>query len=297
MRTTQPTCCTSTADSEVVTAYLSWLRDVRRRSPATIDSYRSTLSNWMRWLVDHDVRRLADGRLADLEAFQNRPRQKRGRGGTGAAATQRREVISVRGFYAWMAQRGHVDVDPMTDALPPAQPHRMPRPIADDVWLRAWSGDLPDGLRAALGLGFFCGLRRAEIVSLTVDQLTDSRIVGFVRKGGGEDTTPWRSLVDVYAQHLPHLGHEQFVSSLGMVRRRGPNVTVYREPDGLNRRMRKAGLEFTPHQLRHSCATNLIRAGVPLPIVSRMMNHTSVTTTMLYVKAGGDELRDWLKSG
>lgn len=296
MGMTQPTCCTSLADREIVSAYLSWLHDVRGRQPLTVESYCSTLSVWMRWLLDRNLR-LADASLQHLEEFQNRPRLKRGRGGNGAPTTQRREIVSIRGFYAWACARGHIATDPMMEAQTPTVRAKQPRPIADKDWLAAWSLDLPDGLRAALGLGFFCGLRRAEIVSLTVDQLTDVRIVDFIRKGGGEDTLSWRSMVEVYEQHLPHLGHEQFVSSLGAVRRRGTHVTLYREPDGLNRRMLKAGLGFTPHQLRHSCATNLIRAGVPLPIVSRMMNHTSINTTMLYVKAGGDELKDWLKQG
>jgi hypothetical protein len=38
----------------------------------------------------------------------------------------------------------------------------------------------------------------------------------------------------------------------------------------------------------------MVRAQVPLPIVSRLMNHTSVETTMRYVKAGSGELAEWL---
>lgn len=284
-------------DQRLVCDYLTWLADVRLRQPLTVDSYRSTLLSWLRWMHDRGLV-LSTATTTDVEEFQKRPRQKRGRGGNGAAATQKREIASLRGFYAWCLARGHLHTDPTDGLFAPPQRKRMPRPIADDVWVKAWALDMPDSLRTAMGLGFFCGLRRAEIVSLTVDQLTSARIVDFIRKGGGEDTTPWRTLVDVYAQHLPHLGHERFVSSMGTIMRRGwSHVTPYQEPDWLNRAMHRLDLPFTPHNLRHSCATNLIRAGVPLPIVSRMMNHTSITTTMLYVKAGGDELRDWLKSG
>ena len=47
-------------------------------------------------------------------------------------------------------------------------------------------------------------------------------------------------------------------------------------------------------QLRYSCATNLLRAGVPLRIASNLMNHSNVHTTMRYMKASGDELAEWL---
>jgi integrase/recombinase XerD len=39
------------------------------------------------------------------------------------------------------------------------------------------------------------------------------------------------------------------------------------------------GIVFTPHLLRHARATELIRAGVPIEIVSKMLTHRSVTTT------------------
>jgi integrase/recombinase XerD len=39
------------------------------------------------------------------------------------------------------------------------------------------------------------------------------------------------------------------------------------------------GIAFTPHLLRHTRATELIRADVPIEIVSKMLTHRSVTTT------------------
>lgn len=285
-----------TPDSVLVDEFLSWMQDVRLRQASTVLSYRFTLGVWLRWLNDRGLV-LGTATAQDVEEFQKRPRTKRGLGGNGEPSTQKREIATLKGFYAWACGRGHVPTNPMDDVFAPPQRKRQPRPVGDDVWRAAWAEDMPDSLRVAMGLGYFCGLRRAEVVSLTVDQLTSVRIVDFIRKGGGEDTLPWRSLVQVYEDHLPHLGHEDFVLAVERARKRkGPYITPYQEPDWFNRALHRKGFTFTPHQLRHSCATNLIRAGVPLPIVSRMMNHTSIQTTMLYVKAGGDELRDWLKA-
>jgi integrase len=48
-----------------------------------------------------------------------------------------------------------------------------------------------------------------------------------------------------------------------------------------------AGLpRVVPHALRHSCATLLLSQGVPLPVVSRILGHSSVRITMdIYVGA------------
>ena len=52
------------------------------------------------------------------------------------------------------------------------------------------------------------------------------------------------------------------------------------------------GIEFSPHVLRHTRATELIRAGVPIEIVSKMLTHRSVTTTSeIYIHLGVEDVR------
>lgn len=54
----------------------------------------------------------------------------------------------------------------------------------------------------------------------------------------------------------------------------------------------RTGIEFTPHVLRHTRATDLIRAGVPIEIVSAMLTHRSVATTAeTYLHLGVDDVR------
>ena len=70
-------------------------------------------------------------------------------------------------------------------------------------------------------MGFFCGLRRAEITTLAASQVdcVQGQLVGFVRKGGGEAVFPYRSAVRLFAERLPHLvGDPQ--AFLGAVERR-----------------------------------------------------------------------------
>jgi integrase len=54
----------------------------------------------------------------------------------------------------------------------------------------------------------------------------------------------------------------------------------------------RTGIEFTPHMLRHSRATALIRGGVPIEVVSKLLTHRSVTTTSdAYVHLDVEDLR------
>jgi integrase len=54
----------------------------------------------------------------------------------------------------------------------------------------------------------------------------------------------------------------------------------------------RTGIEFSPHTLRHSRATELVRAGTPIEVVSKLLTHRSVTTTSAaYVHLDVEDLR------
>lgn len=50
--------------------------------------------------------------------------------------------------------------------------------------------------------------------------------------------------------------------------------------------------QISPHQLRHSLARRLLTKGVPLPEVQRILGHTRLSTTGMYLTPSEDDLRD-----
>jgi len=57
----------------------------------------------------------------------------------------------------------------------------------------------------------------------------------------------------------------------------------------------RTGIAFSLHVLRHSAASDMVRRGVPIEIVSKLLTHASVTTTsQTYVHLGVDDLRSEL---
>lgn len=64
-----------------------------------------------------------------------------------------------------------------------------------------------------------------------------------------------------------------------------------------NKYLHKSGIEVTPdknhgmHTLRHSLATELLRKEIPLPVISEILGHKSLETTMQYLRVDVDQLR------
>lgn len=303
--------------------YLTWLRDTKGRTGVTVYNYTSVLQRFAEQL---GMTPLADVSLSTMEGYVKRPRGRRGHGKVGAAATQAKDAAIIRALYNYLHARGHVHVNPAALLGAPTVKNQNPRPIPDADLVRLFGACETLTERVFLGLGAFVGLRRREVCELSVTQVftAQATLVGFKRKGGGDDVTPYGDLCAVLAKALPALGSSGFPEQLveHVVQRPAESfvvgwgeeviasqreVRVHSLPPGmtdpglLNRRMhalcaRAATPPYTPHQLRHTFVTNLLRAGVPLHLVQRMANHSSPAVTSRYIKAGASELREWMST-
>ena len=79
-------------------------------------------------------------------------------------------------------------------------------------------------------------------------------------------------------------------------------VNLYHEPLGAPMRYRAAkgffdrlaggcGFPVRPHMLRHSAATNWVRAGVDLDVVQALLGHASLASTTVYLHARDEDKR------
>jgi integrase len=288
----------------LVATFIRWCDLVRERSPRTLESYYYVLGHLVRWLGPRSVTGVS---RRDLELFVLRPRP---RGGTPSSATKRREIAVLRSFYGWMWEEGYTAQHLARGLHGPKAKGRDPKPIPDDVWKQMWLKDWPAEVRVILGLGYFGGLRRAEIWNLTVAQLGVDRLDNFERKGGGSHGLPLGVILDIYerSELLQPLLVDRRLLTDAIIELQtrcdgsdwvAPYKKTARDPEALNKRLttwcHQAGVErFTPHQCRHSAATNLARAGLPPHLIMEVLNHSSLDVTMRYVRTSGSVLQEWL---
>jgi len=155
--------------------------------------------------------------------------------------------------------------------------------------------------RAVLEVLYGTGLRISELVGLSLPDVDlDSGLVRAMGKGRKERVVPlgrWshRRLVEWLAPD----GRDAVAPDRWA--RRGDAEAVFLNARGgrLSRQggwglVRKygerAGLELTPHVLRHSCATHMLDHGADVRAVQELLGHASVTTTQLYTKVTTDRL-------
>ena len=148
---------------------------------------------------------------------------------------------------------------------------------------------------AILSMFIFTGLRKKELLSLKfVDVDVENQTV-FVRlgKGSKDRIVPMSSQLEQiltgYLAERRRKGKtcvEFFASS-----QRNTGFTE----SGLKRMVEKiresSGIQFTPHKLRHTFATLMLEGGCDIYSLSKMMGHSDIKTTTIYLSASAEHLR------
>lgn len=316
------------ANRELVEQFLVWMRDDKGCQPASVYDYASRLERFLDFAGPLPLNNV---KVDVLRAWVNRPKGGRAHGTIGKPATRSKDVAVLRSLFNYLHASELVERNPTVLLVAPKVHNRNPKPIPEDVWIRLWnSSAITDEARVVLGLGFFIGLRREEIVRLspTHFSLPPRMLIGFTRKGGGDDVTEYGAIVDVWADLMPHLIgdpqsllgplHELVQSRAGKARlldwREHQKPCAYNtgkhslgdhdlDPEWVNSRLEtwlgRSGLPrnaFTPHQLRHSAATYLKRAGLEDSMVADLLNHSSVNITRRYVKVAGGDVDAWRRN-
>jgi site-specific recombinase XerD len=177
------------------------------------------------------------------------------------------------------------------------EPHRVVQPLKDAQVMEFYRSLKTWRDRAIVLLMWAEGLRAAEVLNLTINDIDATgkslRIQG---KGRKQRIMPLAdavaSTLRLYAQvERPATG-----SLAVFIVLKGPRRGAPLSMDGLRRIFRyhrgTSGVtQANPHRFRHSFGTNMTRCRVPLLVLARMMGHSSPHTTMRYVEIEDAELR------
>lgn len=135
---------------------------------------------------------------------------------------------------------------------------------------------------------FSTGMRVGEVVALNFGQVDMERLVISVRgKGNREREIP--IVCDAFRETLSKHLHERCEGELKsdaplFINRRGNRMSDQSVRGVLRRHAAQIGARrITPHMLRHTIATLLLEDGVDLRHIQRLLGHSSIATTTIYV--------------
>jgi integrase/recombinase XerD len=133
------------------------------------------------------------------------------------------------------------------------------------------------------------GLRLSEALSLTRDVVDLDNLVIKVRgKGGKHRLVPFS--LECRRVLFRYLSRQD--SALVFCTRTGTGLTernTGRDMKELGRKIAITGVRFSPHTLRHTFAVTFLRNGGDIYVLSRILGHSNITTTTVYLRSLGIE--------
>ncbi|MEM4729348.1 MAG: tyrosine-type recombinase/integrase [Thermoplasmata archaeon] len=201
-------------------------------------------------------------------------------------------TIALRTFFKFLGKNIEDKIKPPRRGLP------IPKYLTEDEMsclLAAAHGDKRD-TAILLTLGY-SGLRVGELCALDVEDIDFSEGVINVRSGKGDkgrialiDEKTIKALKDYLDSRAVSTG-PLFISA------RGKRITERRVEKLVKKYAMLAGIKktVTPHVLRHTFATALLKRGADIRIIQQLLGHASVATTQIYTHIDDRALKEAYK--
>lgn len=177
-------------------------------------------------------------------------------------------------------------------------PKRLIVPLRHDEVIRFFESFRTYRDLAIVSLMLFCGLRSREVLSLTLKDVSllqdELRISG---KGDKERVLPLAPYVRNALSSYLRVERPQTSHDIVFVNLKGPRRGSAMTPAGLRglfryHRKRSGISKANPHRFRHTFAADMVREGMPLPVLMRLMGHSTIEMTMRYVNLSAEDVRE-----
>ena len=296
--------------SQYLKEFVAYLQ-VQDRSPHTVVAYRRDVSAFLDWVAEQVGREVAPVEVTPFDVQKYRDHLVAlGRKPAGV----NRRLASLRAFFAWVVETGQAATNPAAEVKGVRQARRVPKALnAQEVYklqrtaaaqrqlaeAKAGKGNVTPTVvnarrdEALLSLLLYTGLRVGEVAALRVEDVVLNERSGkvIVRAGKGRKyrevplhkaaRDPLKAYLEVRSTDR---GDALFLGQRGPLGVRGIQMRLAALGEA-------AGVEVTPHRLRHTFATRLLReAGADLVTVAALLGHSSVATTAIYTQPSEADL-------
>jgi integrase/recombinase XerD len=286
-----------------LTTFLDFLSAEKGASNNTIAAYRNDLEQLAEYLKAHgDGSRWEKVNRVLIQDFILDLKQRKY-----AETTVARKVAAIRSFFSFLAAEGILADNPTEGLASPRVGKMLPKAITpnevDELLEQPCKRATPEARRdrAMLELMYATGMRVTELVSLDLENISVDGKNPFVRctgKGAKERLIPIHDqaaeAVEGYMTEARPLIVRNKNEKALFVNRRGERLTRQGFWLILKGYAKAANLrdDVTPHTLRHSFATHMLRGGMPLRHVQEMLGHANISTTQVYTHLATEHVRE-----
>jgi len=284
---------------ELLERFFTYLSVEKGLSKNTLSSYAADLKRYTLFLKERE-KDISSALRSDIVDFNEALRNK-----GYSISSICRYLSSIKALYKYLLIESILDYDPSGNIHLPKKWERLPKALSISEVMAllqtSFSGKTILRDSAMLELLYSSGLRVSELVKIKLGDIHfDAGFVRIMGKGDKERVVP----VNMRAlEKAKKYMEEERPATLG--KRQSPYLFVTRRGKPMSRQRfwqtlkaigQKAGLEISPHTIRHCFATHLLEGGADLRSVQKMLGHSDISTTQIYTKVTTDRVKKVFKT-
>ena len=287
--------------------YFEWMA-VRNYSEQTVKDKRTHLGYFFDWCEQRNLTRPTDITKPIIERYQRYlfHYRKVWDGKPLPVRTQHTRLTPIRTYFKWLARNNHILYNPASDIEMPRAEFRLPKQILTQSEIETII-NLP-GVKEPLGIRdrailetlYSTGIRRLEVINLSIWDLDPERGTLMIRQGKGKKdrTVPigeraigWiqKYLYEVRPSLvIPPDEGELFLMC------RGEAFSDNRLTQLVRNYVTRSGClkKGACHLFRHTMATLMLENGADLRTIQEILGHAQLTTTQIYTQVSIRRLKE-----
>ncbi len=280
--------------NELVEEFLRYLLIDKGYSNNTIDSYKIDLEKFLEYNKGKSINNITNSDLKEYVKWLNKENLNE--------KSISRNISCLKSFYKFLVIEKYVKNNPSDLISIPKVKKSLPKTLTEEEVIKLLDIELTDNFsyrnKAMLEVMYATGLRVSELVNLKLQDVDLSQdLVRTFGKGSKERVIPIGEYAREYLEKYIYEYRSSMLKKANneylFLNNHGNKMTRQGFFKIIKKIAKEKGIdkELSPHTLRHSFATHLLKYGADLRTIQELLGHSDISTTQIYTYISNEELK------
>lgn len=270
--------------------YRNYLKYERAYSDNTVGAYMNDLNKYEEFLKKD----ILESDTEDLEKYLKYIKNLE-------STTVAHKITSIKSYFNYNIKRGIVSVNPADKVSRPKLTKHLPEYLTEEEVGKLLDVELKSPYdyrnKTILELLYSSGIRISELVNIkTPNYDSEECLIRIMGKGSKERIVPLGdyaiNIMNDYMNNYRPLINKKHTDYV-FVNNRGDKISRQFIFKVIKKEALKKGIkkDISPHTLRHTFATHLLKNGADLRIIQELLGHENISTTQIYTHVTNNKLK------
>lgn len=270
--------------------YRNYLKYERAYSDNTVSAYMNDLNKYEEFLKKD----ILESNTEDLEKYLKYIKNLE-------STTVAHKITSIKSYFNYNIKRGIVSVNPADKVSRPKLTKHLPEYLTEEEVGKLLDVEVKSPYdyrnKTILELLYSSGIRISELVNIkTPNYDSEECLIRIMGKGSKERIVPLGdyavNIMNDYMNNYRPLINKKHTDYV-FINNRGDKISRQFIFKVIKKEALKKGIkkDISPHTLRHTFATHLLKNGADLRIIQELLGHENISTTQIYTHVTNNKLK------